>query len=177
MTYSVRRDRTVYEAASECVMELDRLGARDVVISTNMKLGVRSGEILSGQTEPLDPGVSVFFNYKGQKSAIACDRWTRVADNLYAIAKTIEALRGIDRWGSGEMVRAAFTGFRALPLPQRPWRQVFGFSVDETPPVEEVDRRHLEATRRFHPDIAVGLDGLMAELNAARDEARRELGS
>jgi len=73
------------------------------------------------------------------------------------------------------MVRAAFTGFRALPPPVRPWRLVFGFSADETPPVEEVDRRHRNAAAKNHPDRG-GLDAVMAEINAARDQARSELG-
>jgi hypothetical protein len=28
----------------------------------------------------------------------ACDRWDSVGDNVYAITKTIKALRGIERW-------------------------------------------------------------------------------
>jgi hypothetical protein len=45
----------------------------------------------------------------------ACDRWDSVADNVQAIRKTIEALRGIERWGTGDMVQRAFAGFVALP--------------------------------------------------------------
>ena len=42
--------------------------------------------------------------------AIACDKWDSIRDNLHAVAKTIEALRGIDRWGTGEMVDAGTLG-------------------------------------------------------------------
>jgi len=52
---------------------------------------------------------------------LACDRWDKVQDNIYAIAMTIEPLRGIERWGSGSMVEQAFTGFFALPAPKSPW--------------------------------------------------------
>ena len=51
----------------------------------------------------------------------ACDKWRDVYDNIYAIGKTIEALRGIERWGTGDMVEQAFTGFVALPSPKSPW--------------------------------------------------------
>jgi hypothetical protein len=53
-----------------------------------------------------------------------------IRDNLQAVAKTIEALRGIDRWGTREMVDAAFQAFAAIPAsasagiqvrPKRPW--------------------------------------------------------
>jgi hypothetical protein len=44
--------------------------------------------------------------------------------NIYAIAKTIEALRGIERWGSGSMVEQAFTGFVTLPAPKSPWEVI-----------------------------------------------------
>lgn len=29
--------------------------------------------------------------------------------------KTVDAIRGIERWGTGEMMKAAFAGFKALP--------------------------------------------------------------
>lgn len=45
----------------------------------------------------------------------ACEKWQDVYGNIYAIGKTIEALRGIERWGTGDMVEQAFTGFVALP--------------------------------------------------------------
>lgn len=34
---------------------------------------------------------------------------------MRAIEKTIEALRGLERWGAKEMVNAPFRGFKALP--------------------------------------------------------------
>jgi hypothetical protein len=55
-----------------------------------------------------DSGAAVYFTRKGRDQCIACDKWDSVRDNLHAIGKTIEALRGIDRWGTGEMVDAAF---------------------------------------------------------------------
>jgi len=170
-----RREKTLTEAQNDLLSQLRMLGASRIVVSSNMKLRL-DGTIRGGQPEPRDPGIAVYFRYEGQQRCFACDRWDRVADNIYAVAKTVEALRGIARWGSGEMVRAAFSGFRALPLPQRPWRQVFGFSEDERPPIGEIERRHREQAVKIHPDVG-GFEVLMAEVNAARDEARRELGA
>jgi hypothetical protein len=46
---------------------------------------------------------------------LACDRWDKVQDNIYAIAMTIEPLRGIERWGSGSMVEQ----FAQMPVTMR----------------------------------------------------------
>src|SRR3546814_19053229 len=47
----------------------------------------------------------------------ACDRWDTVRDNVRAIGKTIEAIRGIERWGASDMMERAFSAFEALPAP------------------------------------------------------------
>ena len=54
-----------------------------------------------------------------------CDRWDRAEDIPLVVAKTIEALRGTDRWGAGVMVEAAFIGFAELP-PVNNWRTILG---------------------------------------------------
>jgi hypothetical protein len=153
--------------------ELRRLGGKKPVISSNLRLR-NDGLLRADQGEPADPGVAVYFEREGQRVAFSCDRWNRVADNLYSIAKTIEALRGIARWGTGDMVRAAFRGFRALPSPVRPWRVVFGVAADESVDLAEIERRYREAAAVNHPDRG-GLSSVMGELSAARDDARREL--
>src|SRR3712207_8918795 len=47
---------------------------------------------------------------KGEKRVLACDKWDRIADTIHAIAKTIEATRGIERWGS-VTTEQAFAGY------------------------------------------------------------------
>lgn len=42
-------------------------------------------------------GVAVYFTLKGQQFCFACDHWDEIKDNMQAIHKTIEALRGIER--------------------------------------------------------------------------------
>jgi hypothetical protein len=49
-----------------------------------------------------DVGVAVYFSYRNQQRCFACDRWNRIQDNMQAISKTIEALRGIERWATGD---------------------------------------------------------------------------
>jgi hypothetical protein len=118
----------------ELIAEVDRMiGARpgyayreSRIISTNVPLR-RDGEPMAGRNEPLDPGVAVYFQRKGKQVCFACDKYDRVWKNMRAIAKTIEAMRGIERWGSSDMLDRAFTGFAALPEPGKvkPWSEVF----------------------------------------------------
>jgi hypothetical protein len=91
----------------------------------------------------------------------ACDRWDRIGDNIYAIAKTIEALRGIERWRSGSMVEQAFTGFVALPAPKSPW-EVIG--VQHGASWDEIEAAFRAKAKRLHSDTG-GSDAAMAELN------------
>lgn len=83
------------------------MGGSHLVISTNIELR-RDGLPHAGRREPSDKGVAVYFDYRRRPICFACDRWDRIGDNIYAIAKTIDALRGIERWGSGSMVEQSF---------------------------------------------------------------------
>lgn len=175
-------DVTFARARDNIVREVTLLAggrwARDpnIVISTNVALR-RDGLPLANQRQPDDPGVAVYFTHKKRQMSFACDRWHKIEHNMQAIAKTIEALRGIARWGTGDMLEAAFTGFSALPPPQqtgagpRTWREVFGTGVATRMQLAEVYRRLASA---YHPDRG-GDPAKMAELNAAREAALREL--
>jgi hypothetical protein len=84
--------------------ELDLMDATNVVVTTNSELR-RDGRPYANQRIS-DTGVAVYFTQKGHEQAIACDKWDSIRDNLRAVAKAFEALRGIERWGTGEMVDA-----------------------------------------------------------------------
>jgi len=126
--------------------EVRRLGGKNLVLSSNYTLG----------RAPDDVGVCAYFEYQEAGTAIPCDRWTRVEDNLHAIAKTIEALRGIERWGAKHMVKAAFTGFAALPAPgqtnARSWREVMEFGPGEIVTKETLERAYRRLRSTSHPD-------------------------
>jgi hypothetical protein len=96
----------------------------------------------------------------------ACDRWDEIEDNCQAIAKTIGALRGIERWGSGQMVEQAFTGFIALPAPEQPW-QVLGLDTSN-PTADQVEHAYRRLAAQHHPDRG-GDPHTMSRINAARD--------
>jgi hypothetical protein len=191
-TESWRRERAKFDvtfarARDNIIAEVGRLAGKypdpQIVISTNTALR-RDGFPLANQRQPDDMGVAVYFTYKKRQMSFACDRWLKIEHNMQAIAKTIEALRGIARWGTGDMLEAAFTGFTALPPPPaapppapgapprlRHWRDVFGTGVTTRDQLQDVFRRLASA---YHPDRG-GDQAKMAELNAARAQALQEL--
>ena len=73
------------------------------------------------------------------------------------------------------MMEKAFSGFLAIAPPdwKKPWREVFGVKPDWSGDLTALYR---EKARHRHPD-AGGADTLMAELNNAYQEAKRELGA
>lgn len=133
------------------VQELKRMGAKYVTVSTNVTLR-RDGLPYASQTEPDDKGVAVYFDLKGESMVLACDRWNKVGDNIQALNKTVEALRGIERWGSTDLMNRAFNGFKALPASSSAllWYQVFG--VDENAPHSKVKEYYKEMLKNCHPD-------------------------
>lgn len=148
------------------------VGDWTVVISTNISLR-RDGLPYAGQRDPYDRGVAVYWAGKGeQQRVIACDRWDRVKDNLRAIEKTIEAMRGIERWGSTDIVNKAFTGFAALPAPPEGWRVILG----DCPTFEIANASYKRLAFERHPDRG-GTHEKMYELNRAWCEAEKEFGN
>lgn len=148
-----------------------------LVISTNIALR-RDGLPLAGQAQPRDPGVAVYFTYKKRQVCFACDRWRKIEDNMHAVALTIDALRGIDRWGTGDMVEAAFRGFTALPPPgaaARPWWRVLEF-IERPSSIAVAEQAYRRLAGIHHPDRG-GSQERMADLNAAIEAARSDLRS
>jgi hypothetical protein len=136
-----------------CKAEIRRLGGDSVIVSSNVDLkkngeptGLKWGFKVTG-----DNGVAVYFTRKGKQLCFACDRWVHVQDNMYAIALTIEALRGIARWGTGDMMEAAFTGYTALPeRTTGNWWEVLGVAVNASG--EQVKDAYRLLVKKHHPD-------------------------
>lgn len=162
---------TIAAATDRLQRELDLMRAGYLTLSTNVELRLDGRPRSSGGAEPADPGVAVYFRLNGKDMVLACDRWHRVADNMVAIAKHIEALRGMDRWGVGTAAQA-FAGYEALPAPEQ-WWQVLGLSPAAS--MEEIDAAWRAKMRDAHPDRG-GTDAAAARLNKARDDGRRANG-
>lgn len=145
--------------------QLNLFGGTDLVLSSNCSLGSENHS---------DPGVCAYFRYNGKTMAIPCDRWDKVAHNVKAIAMTIEAIRGMERWGAKAMIEAMFTGFVALPEmnSESVW-QVLGLERHDPAIITEQDvlDAYHELAKAKHPDKPGGSTADFVELCKAKDLA------
>lgn len=177
-TTKQRKALTVSDAVGRVLDSLRRMGVPDynVIISTNVKTRL-DGLPYSNQSEPGDPGVAVYWKRNRQDKCMAVDRYDRVADNLAAVAATLEAMRSIDRHGGAEILERAFLGFQALPPPingGRPWQEVlYLFGPIEI--LDQAEEAYRSLAKLLHPDKIGGDSDKMAELNEAIRQAREQL--
>ena len=170
---------------------LSKRGGSNIVITSNLPVNTKgqpyeAGVIGGGG----DTGVAVWWVEKGREQVIACDAWQRAAQNLSAIERTLTALRALDRHGCSQVVEKAFAGFAALPAagetsdgiptPKR-WHEVLGLTelyaaglIKGADLLAVVKQRHRERIKLAHPDVG-GDPAIAAELNAALDQAEKEL--
>lgn len=138
------------KAANGIAAELKRFKATDVIISSNLQYR-DDGIPYARQTKLDDTGVAVYFKFNDQQRVICCDKWIHVEDNMHAIQLTIQAMRGMDRWGVSEILERIFTGFKALPE---------GDGVDpynilkskKTDSFEVIQTNYRKLVKQFHPD-------------------------
>lgn len=149
-TWQAKNALTIAQAVGRVREQFRMMGidAEDVVISTNLVLRL-DGLPRSNQGEPADPGVAVYWEDRYLRSqpprCMAIDCYDRVADNLAAIAATLDAMRAIERHGGAVVLERAFAGFAALPAPVAlSWRDV----LDPADP--EGSYRRLRS--QHHPD-------------------------
>lgn len=154
---------------SQLFNELRKMDVTTFVVSSN--LAVRNdGLPYANQRTPQDPGVVLYFTRKGVDIAIACDAWETVDANLRAVGLTIEAIRGMERWGTEEMVDRAFTGFKALPeaiitpAPSRNWNDVLGVEPNATK--QQIKTAYQNLAKAHHPDSG-GNNDYFVELTKA----------
>lgn len=150
------------KARDELMKEILMLGGKQPILSSNIPLK-KDGLPYAGQKEPEDRGVAVYFMLYGRQYCFACDRWDKVGDNIQAARHTIAALRGIERWGTGDMLQAAFTGFAALPNPENPYT-VLG--VKEGATQDEVNAAYRAKVKELHPDNGGNADEFNKVINA-----------
>lgn len=157
--------------------ELRRMGISlgSVIISTDLKLRGDGLPYSSQATSRLDPGAAVYWRDGKQTRCMAIDIYDRVADNLAAIAATIEAMRAIERHGGALILDRAFMGFAALPAPapQELPHEVLG--VAESATRDEVEYAYRRAAMQCHPDKG-GSHAAMTRINTARDAMLEKLG-
>lgn len=183
------RNHTVASGIDEIRRNLKLMGGRNVVVTSNLPMrndGQPSGS--ASVREGASRGVAVYWTVDNTPHVMACDTYWRVECNMRAIALSLEAMRGIERWGAVQAAQM-FQGFQALPpgtgeVPeaQRPWREVLGGDAgwpDGLSPEDELviaKARYKAAIKKVHPDAGAGADpDKAAELNQAMVDAESEL--
>jgi len=166
-----RFDRhSIIQGARALDKEIGLMNGDNYIISTNIK--IRSdGLPYSNQSTPDDPGVAVYFDWKDKPIVFACDKWWTVEDNLWAIVKHIEALRGQERWGVGSLDQA-FAGYAALPAPSENWWDILG--VSQRASNEEIEQAYRNLAKIYHPDRPGGSHDMMSHINQAYELARKK---
>lgn len=175
-------DRTL----DQLMDELRRLGATNIVISTNLK--PRNVSARPDADPRADPGVAIYFTYNAKSMSMAQDRFDNVGKNARSLTLAIDAMRAIERHGGGYMMQRSFDGFAALPPPsdgkgyeKRPWRSVLELSetvYGALPKANQLilaEAAYRQTSRAAHPDVPGGSAERMAELNVAIEDARTEL--
>lgn len=164
-----RKPITVAGAMKRLREELERIGVKEFILSSNLPLN-RDGSPASGRRAPDDPGVAVYFQRQKQAVCLPCDTYETAEDNIAAVAKHIEATRAIERYGVAS-VREMFSGFTAIAAPgSKHWTAVLGLDLAASP-----DRIRAAHRLLYKQRAAMGSpEAALAELNAARDRALEE---
>ena len=178
--YSPKGQLSVYDGVARVLNELRMMGVPDydVIVSSNAPL--RRDGLPRSDTNPTDPGAAVYWRTeKGRSQVMAIDLYDRLADNLGAIAATLNAMRAIERHGGAQILERAFTGFTALPAPGqtlRSWREVLGFEPGAPDPsLEQLEARYRVMRSAHHPDRGGSSEGFQA-VQTAYEQARQAIG-
>lgn len=133
----------------ELEYEVWALGGRDIVIGVGLaESDIRLDGLPRANARPVrHPGVEISFDSRYGRLTYATDVFTDWRDNVRAIAKGLEALRAVDRWGVAKRGQQ-YAGFALLTA---------------GPGQEELGRELVErygsvaaALRATHPDTGSG---------------------
>ena len=171
-----RFQTSLADARDGLLEELERMGAKNVVISSNIETYERGGRRIpyANQAEPSDPGIAVYFQWREEPYALACDHWQKTAGNMQALRKTVAAMRGLERWKVSDMLKRTFSGFKALPgegeTAGNSWWEVLDIPRKSATP-EKVRHAYRKRSKDLHPDQG----GSPAEWHRLQDAYERAL--
>ena len=171
---------------AELSYEIERLGGTSWVLQIDVSdYDLRKdGGMRANARPPSSHAIRINFTAKAKGPlSFAIDRYDDWRDNVRAVAKTLEALRAVDRYGvatAGEQYRG-WTAISNRPAEMSReqaaefiahWAGVAGFAdvvAEIAQGGEDLRTAYYAAAKRAHPDVT-GDDGdTMARLNAARD--------
>jgi hypothetical protein len=143
---------TLGKARDEVYAEIKRLGGINPIISTNIPVKGNGQLYASMRTVDGDEGVAVYFTWHNEQMVLACDKYDGIADNLRAIFLSLDAMRGLTRWGCSDILNRAFKGFKALPEKT----VEYYWDVLECKPeanFDELREAYKRLAKIYHPDV------------------------
>jgi hypothetical protein len=151
-------------------MENDGHLIQGTVISSNLKTRL-DGLPRADQRAPEDPGVALYLHFDGNEICIPCDRYDKVAQNMAAIAASIESMRRLERHGSRQIMGAAFSGFKMIADKTSgfSWYDVLAVKPDAS--FGFIRERYRVLAQERHPDHT-GETGPWFELQEAYKQAK-----
>lgn len=170
---------TLGQARDGVLNEIQRLGGRNAIISSNIPIK-KDGNLYASQ-KPIDGdhGVAVYFTWNNEQMVLACDAYISITENLRAIEKSIEAMRGLERWGASDILKRSFSGFKALPEQgtvneNNSWWSVLGVTPFSS--YDEVKKAYRQKVAMYHPDnVTTGDRMIFDSVFNAMKEAERHL--
>ena len=166
--------------------EVEALGATSWVLQMDLReYDLRKDGGIKANARPFSPAVRVSFTARPRGPlSFACDRYDEWQDNVRAVAKTLEALRAVDRYGvatTGEQYRG-WTAISNRPAQDMTREQAAAFIAhwatrgtpfEPNPEGVLANPDVLRETYRFaakHVQASADAnDDTMARLNVARD--------
>jgi hypothetical protein len=159
--------------------ELRRIGATQIVVSTNQPLRNDGAPYAQLRNIP-DVGVAVYFMRNGKPLVMAQDRFWSIMGNMRSLTISIEGLRQMERHGGATMMERAFDGFAALPVPDDCWK-ILGIEREVIMKMRRKEnwpgecRDLIKDFFRTAVRAAAGNNGDMDRLVRARDEALEKI--
>ena len=169
-TPSYRRHKSRYSVSLDTAMkdlqtELGKLGASDVLLSTNLETRL-DGKPYAGRSEPRDPGVALYWKKNDRQHVMPSDAWETVRENVRALGLAIGAFNLLERTRTGQILERATSGFLALPPPPD-WRVLLGFKPGEVPSLKVLTAAYRKRSKAARENPSLTLD-----LNLAFERAK-----
>lgn len=136
--------------------QLELLGAGRLIVSSNIPVRKDGGLFTDWMARKIDdPGVAIYFQLGGESegyTSMCCDQYLTVWENIYALGKSIEAIRALERYGTSEFMERVFTGFKGIPeqTSGKTWWEILGVNKKASP--SEIRAAYLEKVKKAHPD-------------------------
>ena len=171
---------TLADARKELLEELRLLKAENFVITRNNDKRKDGLSYSAENLGKISKSVAVYFLLNGEQKVLCCDAWDNWGDNMHALALTINAIRGMERWKVSNIMKGTTSGLKELPAQteagQKVWDVLFpGLGIKEKPKNwEVVENQYRILIKRLHPDIPVtGDSDAFSTLQEAYQQAKQ----